>query len=72
MQIHVVQSGESIAGIAQLYGTTVQAIVQTNQIPDPNRLVVGQAMVIPIWGVFIGYNLAIIYGRSVNDLVLVI
>lgn len=52
MQIHVVQSGESIAGIAQLYGTTVQAIVQTNQIPDPNRLVVGQAMVIPIWGSF--------------------
>lgn len=41
---------ESLYGIAQAYGTTVQNIVTANQIPDPNRLVIGQALVIPIWG----------------------
>lgn len=50
MQIHVVQPGESIQGIAQVYGSTVQNIVQANEIPEPDRLVVGQALVIPIWG----------------------
>ncbi|WP_010285591.1 glycoside hydrolase family 18 protein [Bacillus timonensis] len=52
MQIHVVRQGQSISGIAQAYGTTVDEIVRANQIPDPNNLVVGQAMVIPIVGQF--------------------
>ncbi|MCH7322283.1 glycoside hydrolase family 18 protein [Solibacillus sp. MA9] len=39
-------------GIARAYGTTVQEIVTANQIPEPDRLVVGQALVIPIWGQF--------------------
>lgn len=34
-------------GIAQAYGVTLQTIVEANQIPEPNRLVVGQALVIP-------------------------
>ena len=34
-------------GIAQAYGITVENLVSANQIPDPNRLVVGQALVIP-------------------------
>ncbi|MBD8032169.1 MULTISPECIES: LysM peptidoglycan-binding domain-containing protein [Solibacillus] len=50
MQIHVVQPGESLWGIAQAYGTTIQNIVDANQIPEPNRLVVGQALVIPVNG----------------------
>ncbi len=52
IQIHVVRAGESLYGIANAYGTTVQSIVDANQIPDPNRLVVGQALVIPIVGSF--------------------
>ncbi|MFT4417118.1 LysM peptidoglycan-binding domain-containing protein [Fredinandcohnia humi] len=52
MQIHVVQSGQSLFGIAQAYGTTVNEIVRANQLPNPNQLVVGQAMVIPIVGQF--------------------
>ncbi|MGN7476831.1 glycoside hydrolase family 18 protein [Solibacillus silvestris] len=52
MQIHVVQSGESLWTIAQAYGTTVQTLVDANQIPEPNRLVVGQALVIPVWQQF--------------------
>lgn len=39
-------------GIAQAYETTVQDIVAANQIPEPDRLVTGQALVIPIWGRF--------------------
>lgn len=36
--------------IAQAYGTTVQSIVEANQIPEPARLVVGQALVVPLKG----------------------
>lgn len=46
------QPGESLWGIAQSYGTTVQSIVTANQIPEPDQLVIGQALVIPIWGQF--------------------
>ncbi|MGE6517177.1 glycoside hydrolase family 18 protein [Lysinibacillus sphaericus] len=52
MQIHVVRAGESIWSIAQAYGTSVQSIVDANQIPEPNKLVIGQALVIPIVGSF--------------------
>lgn len=52
IQIYIVQPGDTLWTIAQAYGTTVQNIVEANQIPEPNRLVVGQALVIPIWGQF--------------------
>ena len=52
IQIHVVRAGESLWGIAKAYGTTVQNIVDANQVPEPNRLVIGQALVIPIVGNF--------------------
>lgn len=50
MQIHVVQAGQSIYRIAQAYNSTVSAIVGANEIPNPNQLVVGQTLVIPIIG----------------------
>ncbi|OEH86413.1 spore gernimation protein [Desulfuribacillus stibiiarsenatis] len=52
MQIHVVQRGQSLFGIAQAYNTTAAAIASANEIPNPNVLVVGQALVIPIVGSF--------------------
>ncbi|MGP7819722.1 glycosyl hydrolase family 18 protein [Niallia sp. 01092] len=52
MQIHVVQSNQTLAGIAQTYGTTVADIVEANELPNANQLVVGQALVIPIIGSF--------------------
>lgn len=52
IQIHVVQPGESLWAIAHMYGTTIENIVTANQIPEPDRLVVGQALVIPLWGQF--------------------
>lgn len=52
IQIHVVRTGESIWGIAQAYGVSPDTIVQANEIPEPNNLVVGQAIVIPVSGSF--------------------
>ncbi|WHY00767.1 glycoside hydrolase family 18 protein [Neobacillus sp. DY30] len=52
MQIHVVRANESLTTIARAYNTTVNNIVDANDIPNPNNLVVGQAMVIPIVGSF--------------------
>ncbi|WP_027410568.1 LysM peptidoglycan-binding domain-containing protein [Anoxybacteroides tepidamans] len=52
MQIHVVQRGQTLFGIAQAYNTTPEEIIRANKIETPNRLVVGQAIVIPIVGRF--------------------
>jgi spore germination protein len=52
VQIHVVQRNESLDSIAKAYRTTVQDIVEANDIPNPKNLVVGQSMVIPIIGRF--------------------
>ncbi|WP_078378420.1 LysM peptidoglycan-binding domain-containing protein [Sutcliffiella halmapala] len=52
MQIHVVQEGQTIYGIAQAYATTPDEIIEANALPNPDALVVGQALVIPIVGRF--------------------
>ena len=46
-QVHVVGRGQNLSSIAQRYGTTVSAIVQQNGIRNPNRIYVGQRLVIP-------------------------
>lgn len=50
MQIHVVQPGETIFQIAQVYSVSVEQLIESNEIQNANRLVVGQTIVIPIWG----------------------
>lgn len=52
MQIHVVQSNQTVTGIARAYGTTVNDLVEANDLPNPNQLAIGQALVIPIIGSF--------------------
>lgn len=52
MQIHVVQRNETITTIAREYHSTVNDIVEANDLPNPNNLVVGQTIVIPIIGSF--------------------
>ncbi|MEK4439364.1 MULTISPECIES: glycosyl hydrolase family 18 protein [Niallia] len=52
MQIHVVRNNQTLTGIAAAYGTTVNDIVEANDLPNPDRLVIGQALVIPIIGSF--------------------
>ncbi len=45
--IHVVERGETLAGIARQYGVTVQAIAAANGIWNPNFIWAGQRLVIP-------------------------
>lgn len=45
--IHIVQSGENLLRIAEAYGTTVEAIVAANAIPDERFIDVGQELIIP-------------------------
>ena len=52
MHIYVVKSGDTLFQIARRYGTTVDAISEANQLPNPAQLVVGQALVIPVSGQF--------------------
>ncbi|WP_339253645.1 glycosyl hydrolase family 18 protein [Sporosarcina sp. FSL W8-0480] len=47
MQIHVVEQGNSIWGISNQYGVTMDQIIEANQLENPNALVIGQALVIP-------------------------
>ena len=44
---HVVQRGETLNAIARQYGVTVNAIVQANNITNPNRINVGTSLLIP-------------------------
>ncbi|MCR4402365.1 MAG: DUF3794 domain-containing protein [Firmicutes bacterium] len=46
-RVHVVQVGETLFQIAQRYGTTVAAIAQANGISDPDRIEIGDTLVIP-------------------------
>ena len=52
MQIHVVQEGQNLSGISQAYSTTAEEIAKANELPDPNKIVTGQSIVIPIDGSF--------------------
>jgi LysM repeat protein len=44
---HRVRPGESLASIARLYGVSVVALAQANGLSNPNRIPVGQVLVIP-------------------------
>ena len=44
---HVVKAGETLSEIAAAYGVTVRSIVEANDIPNPDRLRVGQKLFIP-------------------------
>ncbi|MGJ7913790.1 glycosyl hydrolase family 18 protein [Neobacillus sp. LXY-1] len=52
MQIHVVKRNESLTTIARTYHSTVNDIIEANDLPNPNNLIIGQALVIPIVGKF--------------------
>lgn len=45
---HTVQPGETLAGIAAVYGTTPEALTAINGLADPNALVVGQILLLTV------------------------
>jgi spore germination protein len=48
MQIHVVQTGESLSSIAAAYEITTASLASVNGLTPNDRLVTGQALVVPI------------------------
>jgi len=47
---HVVQPGENLTDIATRYNTTVEALIDTNNLAQPDSLVVGQVITLPATG----------------------
>ncbi len=47
-EIHTVEEGEYLTLIASRYGSTVKAIVDANEIANPNRIYPGQELIIPV------------------------
>lgn len=45
--IHTIQKGDTLLGIANQYGVTVQSLQETNGILDPRRLQLGQELIVP-------------------------
>ncbi|MDP5275557.1 glycoside hydrolase family 18 protein [Chengkuizengella axinellae] len=75
MQIHVVQSGDSLYSIANMYTITPDVITAANQIEADQTLVVGQTLVIPIQGSYYWvkprdnlYSIAQKFGLNFNAL----
>lgn len=52
LQIHVVRQNETLTSIAREYNINANAIETANQLPNPDHLVIGQAIVIPTSGSF--------------------
>ncbi|WP_047980681.1 glycoside hydrolase family 18 protein [Ornithinibacillus contaminans] len=75
MQIHVVSGGDSLYSIASTYGTTIEALINANELDAPANLVIGQSLVIPIVGQFYFvqpgdslYSIAQRFGMSYQEL----
>lgn len=45
---YVIQAGDTLAGIASLYNSTIDEIIAENNLEDPNAIFVGQTLVIPV------------------------
>lgn len=46
-RMHVVQPGETLTSISAQYGVSPQAIMEANDLQNPNRIVSGQRLIIP-------------------------
>jgi LysM repeat protein len=45
--IYIVKKGDTLSGIAKQFGIAVEALMDANEVYDPRRLQIGQALVIP-------------------------
>ena len=65
MRTHQIQSGDTLARIAQRYGTTADALARANNISNPDLIQTGRSLVIPDGWEGAGQNAA---GRTSNHL----
>ncbi|TRM11753.1 LysM peptidoglycan-binding domain-containing protein [Lentibacillus cibarius] len=77
--IHVVEQGENLSKIADVYGTTPSRLVNINGLPDRNKLIPGQALLVPgqeyvvqpgesLWGISKRHAMSIEKLKSENEL----
>ncbi|BDR66810.1 glycosyl hydrolase family 18 protein [Clostridium tetani] len=52
MIIHIVKPGENLWQISNYYGVPLEETIEANKLPDSNDLEVGQAIIVPIEGIF--------------------
>jgi LysM repeat protein len=45
--LYIVQQGDTLSGLAEDFGTTVEEIMAANGLTDPNALQAGQTLIIP-------------------------
>jgi len=45
---HVIQQGDTLRNIAQRYNTTVQKLIEMNQITNPDKIVLGKELKVPV------------------------
>lgn len=64
---HKVKKGETLSKIARYYDVTVEAIVASNGIKDPNLIKVGQLLQIPVNNNQV-YNALISYLGAIENL----
>lgn len=50
MDIHIVESGDTLNSIASIYNVSLDKLIEINGITDPDKLVVGQSILVPING----------------------
>ncbi len=47
---YIVRKGDTLTLLAARYGTTVEAIMTANNLVDPDLIIVGQVLLIPVSG----------------------
>lgn len=48
MIVHIVQSGDTLYVLSKRYSVSIQEIIDANNLANPNVLVVGQKLTIPV------------------------
>jgi spore germination protein len=76
MIIHVVKRGDTLWNISNLYKVSMKQIIEANQLDNPDLLMIGQALVIPVYDKFhivrpgeTLWSISQHYNVSLNDLI---